>query len=135
MGPVIADTDILIEAMRGNSLVVQFLTDNISLKNVVITYITKIELIKGATNKASLKKIHAALKDFHVLYHNKMSAVLTVDLVDKYHLTHNIKLADASIAAIAANNNYPILTLNTKDFRFINEITLVSHSLKPGKVL
>lgn len=131
MGKVVVDTDVLIEFLRKNDTVAKFLIEDIGFANIVITYITLIELIKGATDKQSLKVIESVLSDFPVLYNTKSSSDKTVELIRQYHLSHNLKLPDGSIAAICIANSLPLLVLNVKDFKFIKQLEMIQHNLKP----
>jgi predicted nucleic acid-binding protein len=51
-------------------------------------------------------------------------SMMTVNLVEKYSLSHKLSLPDAMIAATALYHNIPLYTLNTKDFKFIPKIKL-----------
>lgn len=116
---------------KKNENVAKFLFEDVGLHRMVISYITLIELIKGATDKQSLKVLESVLSDFPVLYNTKNSSEKAVELIRQYHLSHNLKLPDGSIAAICITNNLPLLTLNVKDFKFIKELDMIPHKLKP----
>ena len=131
MAKIVVDTDVIIEYLRKNQNVAEFLINEIFIENIVITYITYIELIKGATDKISLKTIEKILADFPIIHHNKNSSAKSIELIKTYHLSHGLKLADVNIAALCIINKLPLLTLNTKDFRFIKELELIKHNLKP----
>lgn len=130
MGKVVLDTDVLIEFLRKNETIAKFLID-IAFDHIVISYITLIELIKGATEKQSLRVLESILSDFPVIYSTKNSSEKAVELIRKYHLSHNLKLPDGSIAAICIVNKLPLLSLNVKDFKFIKELEMIPHNLKP----
>jgi len=46
-------------------------------------------------------------------------------LLQIYHLSHGLGIADALIAATSIEADIPLFTYNTKDFRFIKGLTLI----------
>lgn len=44
--------------------------------------------------------------------------------IESYYLSHGLMIPDAVIAATAKFHNIPLLTFNTKDFKFIPGIKL-----------
>lgn len=100
------------------------LEDNIGLSNVIISAITKMELILGATNKADLTAISKKINRFSVLLVNEAINLRAIDLVQSYRLSHGLALADAIIAATAIQTELELFTYNTKDFKFIAKLEL-----------
>jgi len=49
--------------------------------------------------------------------------------MEEYSLSHKLAIPDALIAATAVVNSISLYTLNTKDFRFIEGLTL--HAYQP----
>jgi len=102
---VICDTDVLIDYFdTSNKRHLQsktILEDNIGLSNVIISSITKMELILGATNKADLTSISKKVNRFSILLINESINLRAIDLVQSYRLSHGLALADAMIAATA----------------------------------
>ena len=47
------------------------------------------------------------------------------NLIFKYAKSHNLTIPDALIAA-TAKRNIPLFTLNLKDFKYIDEINLIT---------
>jgi predicted nucleic acid-binding protein len=50
-----------------------------------------------------------------------------IELLQSYFLSHGLLIADALIAATAIENNIPLLSKNQRDFRFIQELNLLSY--------
>lgn len=100
------------------------LEENIGLSHILISSITKMELILGATNKADLNTISKKLNRFGVLLINEAINLRAIDLVQSYRLSHGLALADSMIAATAIQTELELFTYNTKDFRFISKLTL-----------
>ncbi len=82
------------------------------------------ELLYGARNKKELQAIRNDIDSLIVLPIEANISVLSVDLVEKYSLSHKLSLPDALIAATALFHNIPLYTLNSKDFKFIPKIKL-----------
>ena len=51
--------------------------------------------------------------------------ILDTNLIFKYAKSHNLTIPDALIAA-TAKRNIPLFTLNLKDFKYIDEINLIT---------
>jgi tRNA(fMet)-specific endonuclease VapC len=82
------------------------------------------ELLYGARNKKELKAIRNDIDSLIVLPIEASISNLSVNLVEKYTLSHKLSLPDALIAAKALLHNISLYTLNTKDFKFIPKIDL-----------
>lgn len=134
MGKVILDTDVFIEIFNKNDQVFEFLNQIILFENIITTSITEAELIISANNKETQSKIEMYLKDIEIIPINRNSNKIFSFLIKKYHLSHNIKIADCLIAAICLTYNYTLFTLNKKDFQFIPNLKLIDHNIKPVKV-
>lgn len=127
---IICDTDVLIDyfdvTQQRHQETKLILEENIGLSHILISSITKMELILGATNKADLNTISKKLTRFGVLLINEAINLRAIDLVQSYRLSHGLALADAMIAATAIQTELELFTYNTKDFRFISKLTLYS---------
>jgi len=55
-------------------------------------------------------------------------SVLATSLLRTYHLSHGLSIADALVAATAIETSFDLLTYNTKDFRFIENLRLFLNS-------
>ena len=51
----------------------------------------------------------------------------TVELLHKYRLSHGLLIADALIAATAIIKGASLATKNQSDYRFIDELEMVSY--------
>ena len=120
---VLCDTNILIEFYKTNPTVIRNL-QGIGPVNIGVSVITKAELFYGARDKAELAKIerHAALCHCYEL--NDAISALFIELMQRYSLSHKVSIPDMLIAATAISNDLELYTLNTKDFKFIPELSL-----------
>ena len=120
---ILCDTNILIEFYKINPIVIQNL-QYIGPANIGVSVITKAELFYGARDKAELSKIerHVTLCQCYGL--NDAISALFIELMQSYSLSHKVSIPDMLIAATAISNDLKLYTLNTKDFKFIPELSL-----------
>lgn len=125
---VICDTDVIIDYWNSNSqryFDSKNILDNlIGVENIVISTITKMELIIGAKNKSELSKIIKNSHNFEVSSINVDIATLAIQLLQEYKLSYGLALPDAFIAATSIITDFPLFTYNLKDYKFINAINL-----------
>jgi predicted nucleic acid-binding protein len=120
---ILCDTNIFIEVSRNNETIEEILKD-IGFGNIIVSDVTRIELLFGALNKQELRTIRKTLNSFTALPIDADISTLSVELVDKYCLSHKLNLPDALIAATAIINHIELYTLNVKDFAFIPQLQL-----------
>jgi predicted nucleic acid-binding protein len=122
---MIFDTDVLIWAQRGNVQAAHLIETTDSLQISVFTYM---ELLQGAPKKAHHKIIKKFLNDFNVMV---LPITETIGhrasiYVEEYGLSNGIRAGDALIAATAVEHNSDLITSNTKHYKMIKELNLVS---------
>lgn len=120
---VLCDTNILIELLKNNPTIVERL-NSIGEERISISMVTAAELIFGALNKTELSKINKLIALTSVFQINETISSISLELLNKYTLSHHLTLPDSIIAATAIFYEIPLFTLNTKDFRYIDGITL-----------
>ncbi|MFW5774087.1 MAG: PIN domain-containing protein, partial [Tangfeifania sp.] len=64
------------------------------------------------------------IKSLKTLHLNHQTENIFLQLLEKYSLSHNLKIPDALIASTAIANETELFTLNKKDFKFIKELNL-----------
>ena len=110
------DTNIFIDIFRGNETYHRKLSDI----NGHINDVIYIELIQGGRlNKSDLREIKKYIRPFRRLHISQQISITAVTLVEQYGAGHGLMLADALIASTAMVWGMPLVTLNTKDFNFI----------------
>jgi predicted nucleic acid-binding protein len=116
---VIADSDVIIAAIRGNEMAKSILK-KYAKGGIYISLITAIELNIGATNaskKAAIKKVSESHETLPI---NKAIGELALRLVKTHNTkTQSLYLADALIAATCLHHNFRLITFNSKDFAII----------------
>lgn len=130
---IILDTDFLIEFLNGNEAAKKLLIE-ISDSLLAITIISRAEIIQGAKNKEHQSKLTKAIDDLMTLDINTNISNQFTHLFAKYYLSHACTIPDMLNAAIAIHNNAKLLTINTKDYKYIPELKLLKHTIVPKKI-
>jgi predicted nucleic acid-binding protein len=96
---IICDTDVIIDyfdsRQNRHEETRVILEQKMGFQNILISSITKMELILGATNRTDLHEISKDLNRFGVLLINPEINLRAIDLVQFYRLSHGLALADA----------------------------------------
>ncbi|HEY9003085.1 MAG TPA: type II toxin-antitoxin system VapC family toxin [Mucilaginibacter sp.] len=128
MEKIICDTDVLIDYFDTSKprhySTVQIVNNEIGLDNVIISAITKMELIAGAANKIELRLLNKNIGRFNVLLINPALCSVALTLMENYRLSHKLDIPDALIAATAKYAGFKLFTYNVKDYKFINDLNL-----------
>ena len=127
MALTIFDTDILINVGRGDTEAINCLQNFAQTSNLAISVITQMELIVGCRDKKELQTLKRFFKQFQILELNKQISEKSVELLEKYRLSHGLLIPDALIAATAIEINENFITKNQKDFRFIPNLKLLPY--------
>ena len=120
---ILCDTNILIEIYSDNAQIIETVKQ-IGQGNIAISDVTCAELLYGARNKKELKAIRKDLNKLTVLPIQSSISKLAVELVEKHALSHKLSLPDALIASTAIIHSVELYTLNLKDFRFLEDVSL-----------
>ena len=120
---ILCDTNILIELYKNNEQIITALK-RIGVSNIAISVVTTAELYYGALNKTDLQQIKKHLSTLHQYPLTVPISQKCLALLESYVLSHKLSLPDALIAATALIHDVELLTLNVKDFHYINGIKL-----------
>lgn len=116
----LADTNIFIAVLKGDPL----LKARLEATRPAINTIVYLELIQGAKNNGEVQKIEEYLTGFELIHFNEVISRRSIRLVREYSKSHGLLLPDAVIAATCLENDLSLITLNTRDFRFIEDLVL-----------
>ena len=118
---ILLDTNILIEYLKGNkSFIEPYGLDELFISDIVV-----MELYQGARNKSDLNFIVKNIADFKILKSHDEIMKLATALVKEYKLSHNMKIMDAIIASTAMVYDMKLMSLNRKDFIYLDSVELV----------
>lgn len=122
---MIFDTDVLIFAMRGERDAARAVN---AVEERSISAVTYMELIQGSRDKQELKSIKSFLIDleFKTLPITENISHRASIYIEEHALRSGLRVADALIAATAAENAESLVTGNMKHFKAIEEITVKS---------
>jgi len=85
------------------------------------------ELIVGCANKTELQTLESFLKYFEIMKIDQAVSDTAVNLLRSYRLSHGLLIADGLIAATAIVWNYPFISKNQRDYRFIENLNLLPY--------
>lgn len=118
--------------MSGNQEAVEFMASD-KYEVYAIIAIIAAELVKGCANKAKLAKLYKVIKDFVILHTDAQISTQAIELIKAYHLSHNIGINDAYIAATCLYYNIELAACNTSDYHYIPNVKLLIHTVKPKR--
>ena len=122
---ILCDTNVIIEALKKNPVVIQTL-EKIGLERIAVSVVTVMELYYGALHKTELKKIKRHLSSIRIIQIDEAISVAASELIERYAKSHGLQIPDALIAATSINRYLQLYTGNTKDFIYIEKISLWS---------
>ena len=96
----------------------------IGLPELAVSVITVGELYFGARDRRELLKIKRHLASLQQIPMDEETSELALALLETYALSHRLSLPDAVIAATALRHELVLYTLNVRDFRFIEGLSL-----------
>jgi predicted nucleic acid-binding protein len=127
-GLILIDTDVLIDYSRGIKETKEILSSLESNYILAISVVTQLELMVGCENKADFNSLQKFLSNFEIIQLSKSTSEKTVDLFEKYRLSHGVLIPDMLIASTALTLKIPLLSKNRKDFRFIKKLNLFEYT-------
>jgi len=84
------------------------------------------ELNYAAFNKREIHQLDKFLSDFYIYHLTPAISIKAVELIKTYSKSHNLNLLDALIGATAVIKQTPIITLNLKDSKYIDELKIIT---------
>jgi predicted nucleic acid-binding protein len=124
---ILIDSDVLIDFIHAVDQAKSTLQDLEKDYTFNVSVITRFELLVGCKNKTEVRTLLNFLMKFELLHLNTAISEESVNLFDKYRLSHGVLIPDTIIAATAITYEIPLLTKNQKDFRFIENLNLLSY--------
>lgn len=120
---IFLDTNILIEIFKGNPGIIK-IVQGLDPTSLALSSITEMELYYGALSKLELQRIKKNLRHFDIYHLTTSISTTATILIEKHSKSHNLQIPDALIAATAMENGAELLTLNIKDFQYIDGLRL-----------
>ena len=127
--PVLLDTDVLVDFLRGYSKAVAFV--NAQSNRIILSSIVVAELYAGVKGDAEQVVLEDFISLFHVIPVDAEIAKTGGLYKRDYAKSHGVGLADAILAATAEARNAELKTLNIKHYPMCKD--LKPAYTKPGK--
>ncbi len=121
------DTDVLIDAGRGESEAVDALEQAAESAPLAISTVTEMELIVGCRNKDELVALDQFLRRFDIIPLRPSISEQATALLRTFRLSHGLLIADALIAATALADGVAFISKNQRDYRFIDTLDLLPY--------
>jgi len=124
---IICDTDVLIEFFDENKTrhsETAATIEKIGMDNMLISAISKMEVIKGTRHKEHSQQVAKKLKRLDTILLSPEITIRTIELLNTYHLSHGLAIPDALIAATSLETGLKLFTYNVRDFKFIKGLNL-----------
>ena len=121
---LLLDTDILIDAGRGNHNAVVLLNSLMAQNNVRLSAVTEMELVVGCRNKNELRELNRFPEQFTIIPVNPEISATSIKLLKAYRLSHGLLIADSIIAATALVSRRTLVSGNAKHFSMIKDLLL-----------
>lgn len=120
---VLCDTDIFISAFNGKPDTIDQ-SDKIGLAEIVLSAVTVMKLFQGMGNKNELTRMKKRIEFYGVVQMDNALSEKAIEFIEKYKLSHGLKIPDAIIGATAVVYQIPLYTCNIRDFDFLPGIIL-----------
>lgn len=123
---MLVDTDVLIWLLRGRDSAQAAVEAH---SPVALSAITYMELLQGVRNATELRLLRQTvrLNDWRILPLTEAIGHRATFYVERFALSHGLRLADALIAACAVEGGDTLLTANVKHYRCIGELQVSTY--------
>ena len=116
----LADTNVLIDHLRGDDEATKFLLDY----SPAISAVSVAELVQGCRTPRQLSEVITLISDLNVLDIDTEISTRSTNLVRDNYLSHGLKFLDALIAATAMKHKLTLKTQESKHFKIIKGLLL-----------
>lgn len=116
----LADTNVLIDHLRGDNKATKFLLDH----SPAISAVSVAELIQGCRTPRQLSEVTTLISDLNVLNIDTEISIQSIKLVRDNYLSHGLKFLDALIATTAIKYKLTLKTQDAKHFKFIKNLSV-----------
>ena len=123
---LLIDTDVLIWLLRGRGSAREAVAAGPTVELSAITYM---ELLQGVRDNAELRLLRRTIRlnDWRILPLTEAIGHRATLYIERFGLSHGLRLADALIAASAVEAGATLLTANTRHYRCIAEVSTATY--------
>lgn len=123
---IVADTDVLIDALRGRDPIAKRVTEEIKAGNLATTVLSFFELLSGSRDDGERERVEDLLEALRVLPLDPEAAELAAALRRRLEARgETIGLADYLIAGICLSRSAALMTRNRRHFDRVPRLRLV----------
>ena len=124
---MLVDTDVLIWLLRGRGSAKAAIE---ACPSVELSAITYMELLQGTRSNAELRKLRQTIRrsDWRILPLTEAIGHRATSYIERFGLSHGLRLADALIAASTVEAGGALLTGNARRYRCIGEMQIVAYA-------
>jgi predicted nucleic acid-binding protein len=125
MSDPIIDSAVLIDYLRGHAAAIAYLNTARATAPAFTHVVVVAELLEGARDQKELAGLRTFFSAFNILAPTETDALLSVDLLAGFRLSHGIGWPDCLIAATALRLGRAVVTTNVKHFSPIPNLQVV----------
>ena len=124
---MLVDTDVLIWLLRGKG---SARTAVEACSSVEISAVTYMELLQGVRSNAELRLLRRTVRrsGWRILPLTEAIGHRATLYIERFGLSHGLRLADALIAATAVEAGAALLTGNARHYRCISEVSVTAYA-------
>ena len=124
---LLVDTDVLIWLLRGKSSAKAAVEACAAVELSAITYM---ELLQGVRSNAELRLLRQTvrLNGWRILPLTEAIGHRATLYIERFGLSHGLRLADALIAASTVEAGDMLLTANARQYRCISEVSIAAYA-------
>ncbi len=111
------DTDVLIDIQRGHQPAIDWFSNLLELSSV--PGFVMMELIQNSQNRQQVRDTLKLIAPLPVIWATEVDCARALSDFTTYHLSNNIGLLDALIAACAVGRGAKLCTFNVKHYRVV----------------
>lgn len=124
----LVDTDVMIDIQRGYVPALTWFASITKLPS--IPGFVVMELIQDAQNKQQVRRALQMVAPLQVVWPSDVDCARALSDFTAYHLSHNVGLIDALIAACAIGQDATLCTFNTKHYEIIPGLSVAQPYVK-----
>ena len=113
----LVDTDVLIDVQRGHPPALAWFAGLVNLP--AIPGFVLMELIQDARNVKEVRQVLKLTAPLQIIWPNEVDCGRALSDFTAFHLSHNLGLLDALIAACAVGQTATLFTFNNKHYRVV----------------
>ncbi|MCL1473188.1 PIN domain-containing protein [Argonema antarcticum] len=117
------DTDVLIDIQRGHTPAIAWFASLSEIPSVPGFVV--MELVQDAQNKQQVRNALKLVAPLPIIWPTEADGTRALSDFTAYHLSHNLGLIDALIAACAVGRSATLCTFNVKHYRVVPGLVML----------